>query len=73
MVAKSMAGRAASVAAANALQVLAGIGFTWEHPFHRFHKRGIVLDRLLGSSRDLPAEIGARLAALGEIPTLVTL
>jgi hypothetical protein len=33
----------------------------------------LVLDRLLGSSRDLPAEIGARLAALGEIPTLVTL
>ncbi|HYH49677.1 MAG TPA: acyl-CoA dehydrogenase family protein [Acidimicrobiia bacterium] len=73
MVAKSMAGRAATVAAANALQVLAGIGFTWEHPLHRYQKRGLVLDRLLGASRNLPEAIGAALVARGEIPTLVDL
>ncbi|GGL12667.1 acyl-CoA dehydrogenase family protein [Nocardia jinanensis] len=46
---------AAAVAASRALattgrsvqQVLGAIGYTWEHEFHRFLRRGMVLDRLL--------------------------
>lgn len=73
MVAKSLAGVAAQTAAANCLQVLAGVGFTWEHPLHRYHKRGLVLDRLLGSSAYLPGAIGEVLIRLGEAPRLVEL
>ena len=36
LLAKSLAGRAARIAATQCQQVLAGIGFTAEHPFHRF-------------------------------------
>ena len=56
--AKSLAGKAARVTAAHAQQVLAGIGFTTEHPFHLFLKRTMVIDTLFGSARTLPAEIG---------------
>jgi hypothetical protein len=73
MVAKSLAGRAARVAGAHCQQVLAGTGFTAEHPFQTYLKRTIVLDRLLGSSAELPTKIGARLAAAGTVPRLVEL
>jgi hypothetical protein len=35
--------------------------------------RALVLDRLLGSAAELPAEIGARLAAVGHVPRLAEL
>jgi alkylation response protein AidB-like acyl-CoA dehydrogenase len=73
MVAKSTAGTAARVAAANCLQVIAGTGFTWEHPLHRFQKRGLVLDRLLGSADHLPNAIGEELIRRGRAPRLVHL
>jgi hypothetical protein len=73
MVAKSLAGRAARIAGTHCQQVLAGIGFTAEHPFHSYLRRTMVLDRLLGSSADLPAKIGAVLAAQGTVPRLVEL
>ncbi|HVV74388.1 MAG TPA: acyl-CoA dehydrogenase family protein [Mycobacteriales bacterium] len=73
MVAKSLAGRAARIAGVHCQQVLAGIGFTAEHPFHASLKRTIVLDRLIGSSAELPTLIGARLAAAGTVPRLVAL
>jgi hypothetical protein len=73
MLAKSLAGRAARIAAAQCQQVLAGVGFTAEHPFHRYLARTVVLDRLLGSAAELPAEIGAELAAIGAIPRLAEL
>jgi alkylation response protein AidB-like acyl-CoA dehydrogenase len=72
-VAKSLAGQAARTTAAHAQQVLAGIGFTADHPFHRWLKRTMVLDVLLGSSSTLPAEIGAELLARGDAPRLVEL
>src|SRR5581483_188536 len=37
--AKALAGRAARVVATQCQQVLAGIGFTTDHPFHRYLKR----------------------------------
>jgi alkylation response protein AidB-like acyl-CoA dehydrogenase len=73
MLAKSLAGRAARITATHCQQVLAGLGFTSEHPFHRYLARALVLDRLLGSAAELPAEIGARLAAAGHVPRLAEL
>jgi alkylation response protein AidB-like acyl-CoA dehydrogenase len=72
-VAKSLAGRAARLAATNAQQVLAGIGFTTEHPFQRSMKRTMVLDPLFGSARSLPVEIGRELVARRSAPRLVEL
>lgn len=71
--AKSLAGQAARTSAANAQQVLAGIGFTTDHPFHRWLKRTVVLDALFGSADTLPAEIGAELLARGGAPRLLEL
>jgi hypothetical protein len=73
MLAKSLAGRAARIAATHCQQVLAGIGFTAEHPFHRFLARAVVLDTVLGSAAELPAAIGAHLVSAGSIPRLVEL
>jgi hypothetical protein len=73
MLAKSLAGRAARIAATHCQQVLAGIGFTAEHPFHRFLARALVLDTVLGSAVELPGEIGAQLVSAGTIPRLVEL
>jgi len=73
MLAKSLAGRAARIAAAHCQQVLAGLGFTSEHSFHRYLARALVLDRLLCSAAELSAEIGARLATVGHLPRLAEL
>jgi alkylation response protein AidB-like acyl-CoA dehydrogenase len=73
LLAKSLAGRAARIAATQCQQVLAGIGFTAEHPFHRFMARALVLDSVLGSAAELPREIGAHLNSVGTIPRLVDL
>lgn len=71
--AKSLAGKAAKLAASNAQQVLGGIGFTTDHPFHRWFKRTLVLDSLFGSARTLPAEIGRELLTRGSAPRLFEL
>jgi hypothetical protein len=73
LLAKSLAGRAARIAATQCQQVLAGIGFTAEHPFHRFLARALVLDSVLGSAAELPKAIGAHLISAGTIPRLVDL
>jgi Acyl-CoA dehydrogenase, C-terminal domain len=71
--ARSVAGRAARTAARHAQQVLAGIGFTAEHPFHRYLRRTMVLDQLFGTSRWLTAGLGARVLAAGRVPDLLPL
>ena len=58
---------------AHCQQVLAGIGFTSEHPFHRFMKRAVVLERILGDTGLLTESVGRQLAALGEAPRVVDL
>ena len=63
LLAKAAAGQAASIAARHCQQVLGGIGFTEEHELHRHVKRALVLDGLLGSSRELTREAGATLRA----------
>jgi alkylation response protein AidB-like acyl-CoA dehydrogenase len=71
--AKSLAGQAAHVTATHAQQVLAGIGFTTDHAFHRSLKRTMVLDTLFGSAATLPTEIGLTLLARHGAPRLVEL
>ena len=42
--AKSQAAEAAVLACEKSIQVHGGIGFTWEHPLHRFYKRALWLE-----------------------------
>jgi Acyl-CoA dehydrogenase, C-terminal domain len=73
MLAKSLAGRGARVAATHSQQVLAGIGFTEEHALHHYVKRALLLDGLLGSSTRLPREVGTTLLATRRVPRLLDL
>ncbi|MDZ7882968.1 MAG: acyl-CoA dehydrogenase family protein [Mycobacterium sp.] len=73
LLAKAAAGKAALTAAKNCQQVLGGIGFTDEHELHRHVKRALVLDGLLGSSRELTKKAGAGLRARGSAPRLAQL
>lgn len=73
MLAKAAAGRAALTAAKHCQQVLGGIGFTEEHALQHHVKRALVLDGLLGSSRELARRAGAGLRARGSAPRLANL
>lgn len=73
LLAKAAAGKAALTAAKHCQQVLGGIGFTEEHELHRHVKRALVLDGLLGSSRELTRRAGAGLRARGSAPRLAQL
>lgn len=73
MLAKAAAGKAALTAAKHCQQVLGGIGFTAEHDLHHHVKRALVLDGLLGSSRELTRKAGAGLRARGSAPRLAEL
>jgi hypothetical protein len=71
--AKAIAGRSARTVARHCQQVLAGIGFTTEHPFHRYLRRTIVLDGLLGDTRSLTKQLGEDLLRTRQLPPLVPL
>jgi len=73
LLAKAAAGQAALTAARHCQQVLGGIGFTAEHELQRHIKRALVLDGLLGSSRELTRAAGATLRAKGFAPRLANL
>lgn len=73
MLAKAAAGKAALTAAKHCQQVLGGIGFTAEHDLHRHVERVLVLDGLLGNTRDLARRAGGGLRARGSAPRLVEL
>jgi len=49
-------------------QVLAGIGFTTEHPLHRSVRRTIVLDQLLGSGSALTRTLGTDILSSATMP-----
>jgi alkylation response protein AidB-like acyl-CoA dehydrogenase len=66
--AKGLAGRSARTVARHAQQVLAGIGFTTEHPLHRYVRRTIVLDQLLGASSVLTAQLGQNVLERATLP-----
>lgn len=73
MLAKAAAGKAALTAARHCQQVLGGIGFTAEHDLHRHVKRAMVLDGLLGNTKELTRKAGAGLRARGSVPRLANL
>ena len=66
--AKAFAGRSARSTARHCQQVLAGIGFTTEHPLHLFIKRTIVLDQLLGAGSLLTCQLGTGILDSGALP-----
>jgi alkylation response protein AidB-like acyl-CoA dehydrogenase len=57
--AKSYAGDVAVAACERAIQVLGGIGFTWEHPLHRYYKRALWIQAYGGYPREQRAKIAA--------------
>ncbi len=67
--AKALAGRGARIAARHCQQVLAGIGFTTEHDFHRYLRRVVVLDQLCGAGRRLTRDLGHQLLTTRLLPT----
>ncbi|MGH9034466.1 MAG: acyl-CoA dehydrogenase family protein [Acidimicrobiia bacterium] len=73
LLAKLWAGRAARLVGKQAQQVLGGMGFTWEHPFHLHFRRALLLDSLLGSTTELTRELGRSLVTGGEVPQLASL
>jgi alkylation response protein AidB-like acyl-CoA dehydrogenase len=73
LLAKAAAGQAALTTARHCQQVLGGIGFTAEHDLHRHVKRALVLDGVLGSSRELTRQAGSLVRDRGFAPRLVQL
>jgi alkylation response protein AidB-like acyl-CoA dehydrogenase len=71
--AKGLAGRSARTVVRHAQQVLAGIGFTLEHPLHGYVRRTIVLDQLLGAGSTLTRRCGSDLLATGALPAALPL
>jgi|SRR5262245_30285269 len=71
--AKAFAGRAARTVGAHCQQVLAGIGFTTEHSFHRFLRRTLLLEGLFGSADDIVLGLGRQLLAARAVPKLIEL
>jgi hypothetical protein len=71
--AKALAGRGARVARRHCQQVLAGIGFTTEHPLHRYVRRTLVLDGLLGDARSLTRWLGDDLLRTRRLPAILSL
>jgi hypothetical protein len=71
--AKAVAGRTAQAVAKHCQQVLAGIGFTTEHAFHRYLKRVLVLEGLFGSADAIALDVGRRLLAERRAPALIQL
>jgi alkylation response protein AidB-like acyl-CoA dehydrogenase len=71
--AKVTTGKAVTLTTAHTQQLLAGIGFTAEHPYHRFMKRTLVLERILGSSVELAPELGRQLIQRDDAPRLLEL
>lgn len=71
--AKAVAGKTGGTVATHCQQVLAGVGFTTDHPFHRFLKRTMMLDGLLGSADEIVLQLGRALLADRTVPTLLEL
>jgi alkylation response protein AidB-like acyl-CoA dehydrogenase len=65
--AKSSAAESAVSVCETSIQVLGGIGFTWEHELHRLYKRALGIESFGTSGTRLRAEIAA--ALLNETPT----
>lgn len=71
--AKAAAGRTARTVVTHCQQVLAGIGFTTDHPFHLFLKRTMVLEGLFGTADAIVLDVGRELVRTRRAPTLIEL
>jgi alkylation response protein AidB-like acyl-CoA dehydrogenase len=61
--AKAFAAEAAVAACERSIQIHGGIGFTWEHPLHRFYKRAIWLEGFGLRPAELRLEVADALLA----------
>src|SRR3954453_18290471 len=61
--AKSQSAEAAVLACEKSIQAHGGIGFTWEHPLHRYYKRALWLEGALGYGREQRAHIADAILA----------
>jgi alkylation response protein AidB-like acyl-CoA dehydrogenase len=59
--AKAYAAEAAVAACERAIQVHGGMGFTWDHPLHRYYKRALWIESFEGSGAAHRAEIARAL------------
>ena len=59
--AKWFAADAAVRACERAIQVHGGIGFTWEHPLHRYYKRALWIRSFLASGDELRGSVAGRI------------
>ncbi len=59
--AKAYGAEAAVAACERAIQVHGGMGFTWDHPLHRYYKRALWIESFEGSGAAHRAEIAAAL------------
>jgi alkylation response protein AidB-like acyl-CoA dehydrogenase len=59
--AKAFAAEAAVEACERAIQVHGGMGFTWDHPLHRYYKRALWIESFEGSGAAHRAEIARAL------------
>ena len=64
--AKAFATEAAVAACERSIQVHGGIGFTWEHPLHRFYKRALWLEGFGARPAELRLEVADALLGVGE-------
>jgi hypothetical protein len=71
--AKAVAGASARTVARHAQQVLGGMGYTADHALHRYLRRTLLLDELVGSSVSLTREIGEQLLRTRELPEMLPL
>ena len=61
LAAKAHAAEAAVAACERAIQVHGGMGFTWDHPLHRYYKRALWIESFDRSGADHRAEIARAL------------
>jgi alkylation response protein AidB-like acyl-CoA dehydrogenase len=61
--AKAFATEAAVAACERSIQAHGGIGFTWEHPLHRFYKRALWLEGIGARPAELRLEVANQLLA----------
>lgn len=71
--AKSLAWRAAAAATRDGQQLCGAMGFTREHPLHRFVRRAQLVDCLLGPGAWLIGRLGRELADTREVPRIPSL
>jgi hypothetical protein len=65
LAAKVVAGRAQKLVVTHCQQVLAGMGFTAEHPFHHYLVRATAMDRVFGSAVELAPQLGRAIITRG--------